>query len=39
MDKVIQLAQVKKTVTLEDLLIYNYLIAIILLMLKDLKRD
>lgn len=28
-----------KTVTLEDLLIYNYLITIILLMLKDLKGD
>lgn len=28
-----------KTVTLEDLLIYNYLIVIILLMLKDLKGD
>lgn len=28
-----------KTVTLEDLLIYNYLIDIGLLMLKDLKGD
>lgn len=28
-----------ETVTLEDLLIYNYLIAIILLMLKDLRGD